>query len=382
MSVRVAVTPSVLRWATSRAGLDLYALHEKFPKLEAWIHGDKEPTFRQLEGLAKATRTPIGLFLLDEPPVDELLVRDFRTMRPGQLPAPSPDLLDTIADCERRQDWYRNYLIEEGHEQLAFVGSATIEDDPVAIAAEMHVELEFGLDDRSGRWADALVALIDRAELAGVLVMVSGVVGSNTSRKLDPKEFRGFALIDPFAPVVFVNGTDTKAAQIFTLAHELAHVWLGEGGVDDVDPTSQNTSTVERWCNAVAAEFLVPEAMLKDTLNPNASDLTAELDRLARMYKVSTLVILRRLRELRVMTWKEYVGAYETELARVLALANDSMGGNWLNAQPRRVGKPFARALLQRTLAGDTTYGESFRLLGTRNPETIRKLARQLGVAQ
>ena len=81
------------------------------------------------------------------------------------------------------------------------------------------------------------------------------------------------------------------------------------------------------------------------------------------------------------MGWQAYRNAYETELARVLALAGDDSGGNWLKTQPRRVGKPFARAILERTLAGTTTYGESFRLLGTRNPDTLRKLARDLGVA-
>lgn len=231
MTVRVEVAPSVLGWATGRAGLDRDALNKRFPKLDEWIRGDAHPTFRQLEQLARATRTPLGLFFLDEPPVDRLPLRDFRTMDAGQLPAPSPDLLATIADCERRQDWYRNYLIDEGHEPLAFVGSATTGSDPVEVAAEMHAELEFGLDDRTGNWTDALATLIDRAEEAGILVMVSGVVGSNTRRKLDPKEFRGFALVDRYAPVVFVNGSDTKAAQIFTLAHELAHVWVGEGGV-------------------------------------------------------------------------------------------------------------------------------------------------------
>ena len=378
--MRVTVTPSVLSWATTRAGLDGTALRVRFPKLDEWIGGELRPTFRQLESLAKATRTPVGLFLLNEPPVDQLTVRDFRTMRPGQLPSPSPDLLDTIADCDRRQEWYRNYLIEEGHEPLPLVASVTTNTEPVQVAPAMHAELEFGLGDRTGTWSQALVALIDSAEEAGILVMVSGVVGSNTTRKLDPKEFRGFALVDRYAPVVFVNGSDTKAAQIFTLAHELAHVWLGEGGVDDVDLTQRNTGAIEQWCNAVAAEFLVPSAMLEGTFDLDG-DLTTELERLARIYKVSTLVILRRLRDIGAMNWQAYREAYDTELARVLAIAGDGSGGNWLKTQPRRVGKPFARAILERTLAGATTYGETFRLLGTRNPETLRKLARDLGVA-
>lgn len=380
MSVRVAVAPSVLRWATGRAGLDGAALRDRFPKLDEWIREDTHPTFRQLEALAKATRTPVGLFLLDEPPVDELTVRDFRTMRPGQLPEPSPDLLVTIADCERRQDWYRDYLIEEGHGKLPYVGSVATGAEPVEVAAAMHAEFEFGIGDRSGTWTQALAALIDSAEEAGTLVMVSGVVGSNTTRKLDPREFRGFALVDSYAPVIFINGSDTKAAQIFTLAHELAHVWLGEGGVDDVNLTERHTGTIEQWCNAVAAEFLVPRATIEGAFDLDG-DITTELERLARVYKVSTLVVLRRLRDIGALDWQDYTDAYESELARVLALAGDGSGGNWLNTQPRRVGKPFARAILERTLAGSTTYGETFRLLGTRNPETLRKLARQLGLA-
>lgn len=382
VSVRVPVAASVLRWATGRHGLDSNALRSRFPKLDEWIEGETQPTFRQLEDLAKATRTPVGLLLLDEPPVDQLGVRDFRTMAPGQLPKPSPDLLDTIADSERRQDWYRTYLLEEGHEPLRFVGSVTTDDDPVDVATDMQAELEFGLDDRRGSWTDALITLIDRAEDAGVLVMVSGVVGSNTTRKLDPKEFRGFALVDEYAPVVFINGSDTKAAQMFTLAHELAHVWLGEGGVDDIDLAMRATGTIEQWCNAVAAEFLVPAATLATAAFDDDSDsLTSELERLARRYKVSTLVVLRRLRDVGAVDAATYPAAYQAELERVLALMGNGTGGNWLTTQPRRLGKPFTRAVLERTIAGATTYGDSFRLLGTRNPATIQKLAQQLGVA-
>ena len=119
--------------------------------------------------------------------------------------------------------------------------------------------------------------------------MVSGVVGRNTHRKLDPKEFRGFAPVSELAPMIFVSGSDTKAAQIFTVAHELVHIWLGESGVDDADMAAASTNSIERWSNEVAAEFLLPSSELQGVeLDPG--DLTEDLKRLARRIKFSTLV--------------------------------------------------------------------------------------------
>jgi Zn-dependent peptidase ImmA (M78 family) len=211
---------------------------------------------------------------------------------------------------------------------------------------------------------------------------VSGVVGANTHRRLNPDEFRGFALVDALAPVVFVNGADARAAQVFTLAHELAHIWAGQPGLDDIDLGSRDLSAVERWCNQVAAEFLVPLPLLADQYSPGA-ELTDELDRLAHAFKVSTLAILRRLHDADYLSWDRYRLAYREELARLLPLMERDRGGgggNFYHTQPVRVSKTFARSVIASALEGQTLFTEAFRMLGVRKKATFDALAERLGV--
>jgi Zn-dependent peptidase ImmA (M78 family) len=240
--------------------------------------------------------------------------------------------------------------------------------------------LEFDVGSRGSASANALRLLADQAEELGILVMVNGVVGSNTSRKLDGDEFRGFALVDPYAPVVFVNGAAPRAAQLFTLVHELAHLWLGESALSDADLVTPPTEPVERWCDRVAAELLVPASDLNERYDPKA-ELSDELERLARVYKASTLVVARRLFDAGRVERDEYVTVFGDELERLAsAAAGRSGGGNFYNTQPVRVSKRFARALLASTLQGQTGQGEAFRMLGFKKASTLNELARRMGV--
>ncbi|HMM61712.1 MAG TPA: ImmA/IrrE family metallo-endopeptidase, partial [Candidatus Rifleibacterium sp.] len=85
----------------------------------------------------------------------------------------------------------------------------------------------------AANWESFFNILVERSEQAGIIILRSGKVGNNTHRTLDVKEFRGFVIYDELAPFIFINGADAKAAQIFTLVHELAHVWLGASGVSN-----------------------------------------------------------------------------------------------------------------------------------------------------
>ena len=245
---RVVIQPKLLRWACERSGFDLADLELKFPHLAAWEAGTAQPTLKQVEAFAKATHTPVGYLFLAEPPVEKIPIPDFRAPGNERIGHPSPDLLDTIYVCQQRQEWFRNYARSMGETPLPFVGSARVGDDVVRTAAQIRTELGFDLEARRQMptWTDALRHFIEQADSLGILVMCNGVVHNNNYRHLDPQEFRGFAMADNLAPLVFINGADTKAAQMFTLAHELAHIWLGQSAVSDSQPTAVPVQEVER----------------------------------------------------------------------------------------------------------------------------------------
>ena len=278
-------------------------------------------------GLSRATHAPFGQLFLPEPPDEPLPIPDMRTVGDDGVSKPSGDLLDTIYLCQNRQEWYREYLLEEGAPAVEIVGSAVREEDPAAVAERVRTALRLHDDAAShrSRRKGMRRELIDRIEELGVLVMVSGIVGSNTRRRLDPREFRGFALVDSMAPLIFVNGRDTQAAQVFTLVHELAHLCLGGSALSDPSDVVRPGVSEERWCNAVAAASLVPEAVLR----------------------------------------AEYRGD----------------GGNYYNTVPLRLGRRFAQAVLLSTFGGRTPYGEAYELLQVRKHATFKELAAGMEVA-
>lgn len=378
---RVAVRPEMLRWARERSGVESADLLIRFPHLPQWESQERQPTLRQLEQYAKATLTPIGYLFLPEPIQETVPIPDFRTFGDNPIPRASPNLLDTIYLCQQRQEWYREYAQEQRLRPAAFVGSLTVETPPVEAAERMRRWLKFDLDARREcrTWEQALRLFIGQADEAGVMVMCSGVVGSNNRRALNPREFRGFALSDPLAPLVFVNGADTKAAQMFTLAHELAHLWLGQSALSDADVPIAQGNRVERWCNQVAAELLVPMAVFEAAM-VRGEDIDASLRRLARQFKVSTLVILRRLLDARRMPTDEFWQRYRAEVERLIALQQAGSGGNFYLSQAARVSKRFARALVESALEGNTLYRDAMRMVGVARVETFHELGRSVGV--
>lgn len=378
--IRVEVRPEMLRWARERAGFDVPTLARRFPHLQAWESGEAYPTLKQLEGFAKSTHAPIGYLFLQKPPVEHIPIPDFRTVRDAHVEHPSPDLLDTIYLCQQRQEWYRDFARAAGETSLSFVGSVTVTDDVAPTATKIRHAIGFDIEERRRlpTWTDALRCFIEQADALGILVMCSGVVLNNNRRHLAPEEFRGFAIADELAPLVFVNCADTKAAQMFTLAHELAHIWLGQSAVSDAQAASLPEHEVERWCNRVAAELLMPLDVVRSEYH-KGPDLRGEVERLARRFKVSTLVVLRRIHDAGGLTRDQFWAAYAAELKRLQALAKTS-GGNFYLTLGARASKRFARALVVSTLEGRTSFTEAFRLLGLKRMATFHELGHSLGM--
>lgn len=380
MAEHMDVRPDLLRWALDRSGMtDEDRRYERFSR---WANGEGQPTYRQLEAFATATHAPLGYLFLQSPPIERVPIADFRTMGNTAVNGPSPDLLETIYDSQMRHDWFRSYAVEKGYEPLPFVGSITV-DDPIEVVAEdIRRSIGFDMDQRArfSTYENALRQLIDSIEDVGVLVMVSGIVGGNTRRKLDPEEFRGFALTDPAASLIFVNGADTKAAQIFTMIHELVHVWLGETALSDAAMTRRSGNAHELWANRVAAEVLVPMASIRADYRQSVE--LAELERLAKRYKVSTLVVLRRVFDAGFILWDDYRARYVAEHRRLRDIIDRTRGsgGDYYNNQPLRISRIFARAVIVDTLEGGTLYRDAFGLLGAAKRKTFEGLAEKLGV--
>ena len=369
------VTPRLLTWARQRRGIDLSdlasTLNVKPEAISAWESGERRPTFRQAQRFARSLYVPFGYLYLSEPPVEELPIADFRTI-PGKSPiSPSPDLLDLLNDIIGKQQWFREFRESEGIEELPFIGRFTIADSVESVAADIRDVIN--VDDarqQASNWEGFMWALTLNAEKLGIMVMRSGIVGSNTRRTLDVKEFRGLSISDHIAPLIFINGRDFKGAQLFTLAHEMAHIWTGEGGISNPDyslESEYHDNTLERFCNRVAAEVLVPSDDFKSQWSSDSPSLDSNLRRLGRYYKVSSMVILRQALDNGLVTEFEYRDSYRHMVAQARQASQArEPGGNFHDTLVVRNGTDFTKAIIVSASDGILMSSEAADMLGVK----------------
>ena len=368
----LTLQPDVLRWARERADFSADALARKIAvkpeRVLQWEHSGVI-SMAQAEKVARATHTPLGYLFLSYPPLEPepLPIQDFRTRAGAAPPHPSPDLLETVSAMQRRQDWLREELIETGHTPLGFVGRHHHNSNYAAIAAEMRETLGLSADwaQTLPNWSSALTSLRDALDAAGILVVFNGVVGNNTHRKLNPDEFQGFALVDEYAPLIFVNNADFKAAQMFTLAHELAHLCIGAEGVSVLESLLPSAHAVEQFCDAAAAEFLVSESELRDFWH-DAAESGDPYQQIARNFKVSRIVAARRTLDLALIDRATFFDFYHRHKGQGTPRRPDTDRGDFWNTQRWRIGPRFAAHVVRAARAGRLPYREAYALTGLR----------------
>jgi len=280
---------------------------------------------------------------------------------------------------QQRQLWMREFLIENQSEKFSYLGHFSLKDSPKQIAADMRRALDFNEDwaNRKYSWQDALRELRLKIEQLGIMIFINGIVGNNTHRKLDPDEFRGFILCDEYAPLIFINGADAKSAQMFTIAHELAHIWIGQEGVSNISFTQTKLQATEIFCNSVAAEFLVPEDNLKEIWEQAKSD-DEPFQFIARRYKVSPIVAARRSLDLNFINRDYFFEFYEEYSKDERRKRNKRSGGDFWKSQNVKLGL-FGTAVVLAAKQGRLLYRDAYRLTGLKST-TFENYAKNIGI--
>ena len=381
------INPAVLRWAMDRSGVGRAELSSAFKKtpdtIATWLDGSSAPTFKQAQLLARRLRVPFGYLFLARPPADELPLPDFRRVHGAMKQKPSVDMRDAISDVLRKQDWYLEHRLEGDEDPFPFVGRFSLRSPIPVVAADIASSLSFEADVRpQSQASEFLRAFVRQVEGLGILVMRNGIVRQATNRALDVEEFRGFSIADPMAPVIFINNADSNAAQVFTLAHELAHIWIGRSGISDADLTIvvEEPDDVETFSNEVAGEILLPWSRLKRRWESRTERAEQWIEMVSREFHVSTVMVARQLWSHEAISQDEFFEFYESERAKWVTKAYSATGGNYYLSAPIRNSRLLTEAVLESVSASETSIRDASRLLGVK-PANLPKLRDSMGVA-
>lgn len=375
MSTRVNVNNEMLTWAIARAGYKLPAFAEKFPPVQKWLDGEKQPTVKQLQDFSKKVYLPFGYLFLPEPPEEELPIPYFRS-NGSKADKVSVNVYDTILLMQQRQDWLKDYLKDNEFEPLPFVGRFRNSTDVAGIVWDIRkvLRLPENWASQFRTWTEALNHLVEVIEDKGIIASFNGVVENNGHRKIPVEECRGFVLVDDLAPFMFINNADFKSAQMFTIVHELAHIWTGHSAGFDFRKLQPADDPIEKLCDQVAAEFLVPATAFNEAWrrNPNTSAI-------ARHFKVSEIVIARRALDTGKWTKRQFFEYFEAYKRREFRKKeNQPDGGNFWATAKKRLSITFAAHINQAVKSGQLLYRDACKLTSMKGDTFEKFFAKHL----
>lgn len=392
------VNPVMLAWARKTAHMDAAQAARKIGRTEeellAWEDENDEslPTLPQARKAAEVYKRPLALFYFPEPPQEFSVLKDFRRVPEDESEAFTPELTFLIRQAQSRQEWMSEFLQSSGAPILDFVNSAKMGDDHQELADRIRQKLGITPDDtqRTPTLDDALRHWIARTEEIGIFV---SRVGKLSGQNFSTQEARGFVLSDPYAPFIFLNDNDAKAAQLFTLAHKMVHLWIGESGISNLEnngPIRTAEDRVEVFCNKVAAEILAPKDFFLprwEALDPDET-LEERIAQLSSLLKVSRIVVARRLLDLRKMNQVAYVELVDRYREEWQEEQQQERARNRQRREPAPVfhplklnsnGRAFSRVVISAYRRGELSGRDTSRLLDMKLNH-IPKQAERLGL--
>ena len=306
MADKAYITPNVLKWARESARMTeetaAAKVSVKVDKLKEWEEGTNQPTIRQAQTLAKAYKRPFALFFLPEVPRDFQPLQDFRKSGSKELTTSS---IFIIREIQQKQAWISDVYSENNEEKLPFVGRFSLNSNPKDVADDILATL--GINPAKYKADNPIREWITAAESNGIFVSRTSFIHSKM--KLDSEELQGFAIADHFAPFVFLNSDDWNAPQLFTLVHELAHVWIAATGIsNEIEPEIANRdkfNPIELFCNEVAANALIPSEIMLN-IDRRFFKNSQDIFKTAKNLGVSSFAFLVRALNLQLVSSSEY----------------------------------------------------------------------------
>lgn len=338
MKFEVDINNNLLIWAIERAGINIDEVSRTIPSFSSWLLGKKKPTVKQLEKFAQKVHLPFGYLFLENPPEEKLPIPFFRTLN-SQEHKININIYDSVLMLQQRQSWLTDYLKENNYLQLNFVGKFSSNPNINDVVNDIRTTLKINEDwaKEFSTWEKAKDHLTQLIEDAGIITTFSSIVGNNTRRNIKVDDCRGFVLVDDYAPFMFINSADSKSAQMFTMAHELAHIWIGQSAGFDFRQLQPANNQTEVLCDKIAAEFLVPAKSIEDSWKT-----VKDIPQLARYFKVSQIVIARRLLDLGKINKNEFITFYDKYIDQDFVRSeNREGGGDFYKTQRKRLSIRF-----------------------------------------
>lgn len=356
------INKEIIEWAIIRAGYSLDSFYLSNPKVKEWVYGLSLPTLKQLEKFTHKVYVPFGYMFLNQPPEEVIPIPFYRTAAKNyQKNTVSLNVLNTIQLLQERQTWLKEYLTESDYDNLSFVAKFSLDTPYHLIVQDIKQTLGLANNwaDKFDTWEEALDYLTVQIEETGIIVTFNSVVGNNTRRVIKPNDCRGFVLVDKQAPFLFINSSDAKAAQMFTIIHELAHIWIGETAGFDNERMLPANDPVEIFCDKVAAEFLVPENFLIEKWKQSN-----DFKYLSKTFKVSQIVIARRAMDLGLITRSYFFSFYNKYLERLNQKKKNakSSGGDFYATAKKRISLKFANYVNNAVKEDNLLYRDAYRL--------------------